>query len=156
MDRGDETEFINRKREHELPKPKNQRPLKILLVEDNLLNQKFAITSLQRAGHAVDVAEHGKAAVEKFKKSKYDLILMDIAMPIMDGIEATRVIRGIEMEEQGDFNPEERIKIVAVTAHVMVTDRENVWQPAWMNTLQNPIGHRSSSPLLRTWGSINL
>lgn len=124
MERGDENEFLNRKREHELPKPKNQRPLKILLVEDNLLNQKFAVTSLQRAGHTVDVAEHGKAAVEKFKKNKYDLILMDIAMPIMDGIEATHVIRGIERDGQGDVNPAERIKIVAVTAHVMVTDRE--------------------------------
>jgi two-component system, sensor histidine kinase len=124
MIRGDETEFINRKPEQDRPNAVKQRPLRILLVEDNLLNQKFAVTSLHRAGHTVEVAEHGKAAVEKFKNQKYDLILMDIAMPIMDGIEATHVIRKLEKEQMGDVNPEQRIKIVAVTAHVMVTDRE--------------------------------
>jgi CheY-like chemotaxis protein len=65
----------------------------------------------------VELAENGKIAVEKFKNSHFDLILMDIAMPIMDGIEATRLIRELEKENK-------RIKIVAVTAHVMVTDRE--------------------------------
>ncbi len=96
---------------------KKLRSLHILLVEDNMLNQKFAKTSLQRAGHTVDIAENGKVAVEKFKQNQYDLILMDIAMPIMDGIEATKVIRSLESGGK-------RIKIVAVTAHVMVTDRE--------------------------------
>lgn len=109
-----------------LPIEKKQRPLNILLVEDNLLNQKFAVTSLQRAGHFVEVAENGKIAVDKFKKSNFDLILMDIAMPIMDGIEATRVIRGIERErdQNNQVKSAPDIKIVAVTAHVMVTDRE--------------------------------
>lgn len=92
-------------------------PLRILLVEDNLLNQKFAMTSLQRAGHHVELAENGKIAVDFFKERPYDLILMDIAMPIMDGIEATRIIRNLEQGKR-------KIKIVAVTAHVMMTDRE--------------------------------
>ncbi len=92
-------------------------PLRILLVEDNLLNQKFAMTSLQRAGHSVELAENGKIAVEMYRERPYDLILMDIAMPVMDGIEATRIIRNMEKGIR-------KIKIVAVTAHVMMTDRE--------------------------------
>ncbi len=124
--RSDEAELTRQLAVNTHTKTRVQRPLSILLVEDNLLNQKFAVTSLQRAGHTVEVAENGKIAVEKFRKSRFDLILMDIAMPIMDGIEATHVIREIEKEriQKADTAPEVNIKIVAVTAHVMVTDRE--------------------------------
>jgi len=116
LEKGDEKQLIS-DRLGTTTQKKKLPPLSILLVEDNLLNQKFAMTSLERAGHHVDLAENGRIAVEKFKNTPYDLILMDIAMPIMDGIEATRVIREIEAGKK-------RIKIVAVTAHVMVTDRE--------------------------------
>jgi signal transduction histidine kinase len=116
LERGDD-ELLTSERLGVISHKKVLRPLSILLVEDNLLNQKFAMTSLQRAGHSVELAENGKIAVEKFKNSHFDLILMDIAMPIMDGIEATHLIRELEKGKK-------RIKIVAVTAHVMVTDRE--------------------------------
>jgi len=116
VEKGDD-ELLTNQRLGILSQKRPLRPLSILLVEDNILNQKFAMTSLERSGHHVDLAENGKIAVEKFKNSQYDLILMDIAMPIMDGIEATRVIRALEKGTK-------RIKIVAVTAHVMVTDRE--------------------------------
>jgi|CryBogDrversion2_1035201.scaffolds.fasta_scaffold00022_9 signal transduction histidine kinase/CheY-like chemotaxis protein len=102
------------------------RPLDILLVEDNILNQKFAATTLNRAGHMVDIAENGKVAFEKFREKHYDLIIMDIAMPIMDGLESTRVIRKYE-QEQSEKDPtysKPPIKIIAVTAHVIMTDRE--------------------------------
>jgi signal transduction histidine kinase len=116
FEKGD-AELLANERLGKISQKKILPPLSILLVEDNLLNQKFAMACLERAGHHVELAENGKIAVEKFKNSHYDLILMDIAMPIMDGIEATRVIRELGKGTK-------RIKIVAVTAHVMITDRE--------------------------------
>jgi len=98
--------------------PKEQ--LSILLVEDNLLNQKFASATLRREGYNIDIAENGKIALEKYKNNKYDLILMDIQMPVMDGIEATREIRIIE--EKNNIN--DKIKIIAITAYVMEKDRK--------------------------------
>jgi len=136
--KGDE-EMLLHERLDVLPKLKKTRSLSILLVEDNLLNQKFAVTSLQRAGHKVDVAENGKVAVEKFRKNRYDLILMDIAMPIMDGIEATHVIREWEQKNPLEGNEKrEKVKIVAVTAHVMVTDREKCLKSGMDEYLAKP------------------
>jgi len=94
--------------------------LHILLVEDNLLNQKFATASLRKVGHKVDIAENGKAAVEKYQQNEYELILMDIQMPVMDGIEATKKIRIIEKAKGVD----QPIKIIAITAYVMERDRK--------------------------------
>ncbi|MEI7490912.1 MAG: response regulator [Bacteroidota bacterium] len=107
-------------------KVKKSRPLMILLVEDNILNQKFAATTLTRSGHQVEIAENGKIAFEKFRDKHYDLIIMDIAMPIMDGLESTHIIRNFEKEqrEKDPVNARPPIKIIAVTAHVIMTDRE--------------------------------
>ncbi len=98
---------------------KNIKPLSILLVEDNLLNQKFAIATLKKEGHKVEIAENGKIAVDMFKNYKYDMILMDIQMPVMDGLEATKEIRKIEMNRK----VKDPIKIIAITAYVMERDR---------------------------------
>jgi CheY-like chemotaxis protein/nitrogen-specific signal transduction histidine kinase len=100
-------------------KEKEVKPLNILLVEDNLLNQKFAIATLRKEGHKIDIAENGKIAINLYKKKKYDLILMDIQMPVMDGIEATKEIRKIEMSKK----IKEQTKIIAITAYVMERDR---------------------------------
>jgi CheY-like chemotaxis protein len=102
-----------------IQKAKIQKSLNILLVEDNLLNQKFAIATLKKEGHKVEIAENGEIAVNLFLKNKYDIILMDIQMPVMDGLEATREIRKNEMKRKNK-NP---IKIIAITAYVMERDR---------------------------------
>lgn len=95
----------------------------VLLVEDNMLNQKFALVVLKLKGYTADLAKNGKAGVELFEKNEYDVILMDIQMPIMNGLEATKKIREIEKE-----NGWPRIKIIAVTAYAMPGDEERFMQ----------------------------
>ncbi|MFC2111303.1 response regulator [Bacteroidota bacterium] len=92
---------------------KVKQPLHILLVEDNPINVKLAMINLQRLGHKIDVANNGQIAVNKYKENTYDLILMDIEMPIMDGIEATKLIRALENQN----NLKSKVRIVAMTAH---------------------------------------
>lgn len=99
-------------------------PLRILLVEDNDLNQKFATIVLNKLGHQVDLADNGKIAVEMFLEHEYDLILMDIQMPLMNGIEATRKIR----EYENQLQPEKPVVIFAVTAYAMDYDRQNCFE----------------------------
>lgn len=86
--------------------------LKILLVEDNPNNQTLESKILNQLGYKYDMAGNGMEAVDKFMKNAYDLILMDIQMPEMDGLEATEVIRKIEAESK----PEKVVKIIAITA----------------------------------------
>jgi signal transduction histidine kinase/DNA-binding response OmpR family regulator len=99
-------------------------PLDILLVEDNIFNQKVAIFNLQKYSHRVDLAENGKIAVEKFKNHRYDLVLMDIQMPIMDGYEATRIMRNLEKEKFQQQGIEVHTPIIAMTANALKEDEE--------------------------------
>ncbi|MGI9515476.1 MAG: response regulator, partial [Pirellulaceae bacterium] len=98
-----------------LPSPTG---LRILLAEDNRLNQTLAQRMLEKQGHTIAIANNGKEAVEMFLIGSYDLILMDVQMPEMDGIQATRAIREHEKQSGG------RIPIIALTAHAMKGDRE--------------------------------
>jgi CheY-like chemotaxis protein len=93
-------------------------PRSILLVEDGLANQKLAMGLLSKWGHNVSVAKDGREAIEKFKSDSFELILMDINMPGMDGLEATREIRRSEKGRQ------QHVPIVAMTAHALEGDRE--------------------------------
>lgn len=94
--------------------------LKILLVEDNLLNQRVVMFSLKKYQHEVVVANNGLEAIEKFSADKFDVILMDIMMPVMDGLEATVKIREIEKNQ----SVSQRTPIIALTANTMDNDRE--------------------------------
>jgi signal transduction histidine kinase/ActR/RegA family two-component response regulator/HPt (histidine-containing phosphotransfer) domain-containing protein len=107
------------------------RVLRVLLAEDNAMNQRLACTLLDRLGHRVEVADNGAIAVEKARAGTYDVILMDLQMPEMDGIEATRRI----VTELGDDRP----VIVALTANAMSSDREQCIAAGMDHYLSKPI-----------------
>jgi PAS domain S-box-containing protein len=116
------------------------KPLDILLAEDNQVNQKVAILSLKRMGYHADIANNGLEVLEKLKMKNYDLILMDVQMPDMDGLTATRIIR---QELQSN------ITIVAMTANVLPEDRQ-ACQDAGMNAyLSKPINIEELAHLLQ-------
>ena len=93
-------------------------PMNILLVEDNPINQKVAARLLEKQGHTVAIATNGKEALAALVSGTFDLVLMDVQMPEMDGLEATVAIR------QQEAGTERHVPIVALTAHAMVGDRE--------------------------------
>jgi CheY-like chemotaxis protein/HPt (histidine-containing phosphotransfer) domain-containing protein len=92
--------------------------LVVLLVEDNIVNQRLATRLLEKEGHEVSIAANGRAALEAIARRAFDLVLMDVQMPEMDGFEATRAIRAGERGHVG------HLPIVAMTAHAMKGDRE--------------------------------
>jgi CheY-like chemotaxis protein len=108
-------------------------PLRILLAEDGLVNQRVAVMMLEARGHQVKVAGNGKETVEHFEREPFDLILMDVQMPEMDGLEATRMIR---RKETGSAS---HIPIVAMTAHAMKGDRERCLEAGMDGYLSKPI-----------------
>jgi two-component system, sensor histidine kinase and response regulator len=118
--------------------------LNILLVEDNLMNQKVAKLMIQKAGYHVETANNGKEAVDVILKNStaYHLILMDIQMPEMDGITATKVIRDKGYTE---------IPIVALTAHAQEEDREACLSAGMNDHITKPLKREKLYDLLRTW-----
>lgn len=112
----------------------SQKEIKILLAEDNPVNTKVASLFLSRMGQTADTAENGIVAVDKFKNGNYDLILMDINMPDMDGYEATRIIRQMEAEQGAG----KRVNIVAMTANAMSGDKEKCLQMGMDDYISKP------------------
>ena len=109
----------------------------ILLAEDNLVNQKLAIKLLEKQGHTVSVADNGRIAVEAWQKGRFDLILMDMMMPEMDGLEATRRIRQTEASQPDrDGSP---IPIIAMTANAMTGDRERCIDAGMNGYVSKPV-----------------
>jgi len=113
--------------------PELRAKYKILLAEDNLINQKVALHLLQKKGHSVIVAENGQEVLEKIKKEDFDLILMDVQMPVMNGFDATSKIREME-KETGHHLP-----IVAMTAHAMKGDREKCLEAGMDDYVSKPL-----------------
>jgi CheY-like chemotaxis protein/HPt (histidine-containing phosphotransfer) domain-containing protein len=109
------------------------RGLKILLAEDNLVNQKLAILLLEKHDHRVTVVDDGQKVLDAFEREPFDLILMDVQMPVMDGFTAVRELRAREAVRGG------RVPIIAMTAHAMKGDRERCLQAGMDGYVSKPI-----------------
>jgi PAS domain S-box-containing protein len=110
-----------------------RRRLKILLAEDNLVNQKLAARILEKRGHRITIAKNGKEAVDALIEDTFDIILMDVQMPEMDGFEATQRIREIESETG------KHVPIAAMTAHTMKGDKERCLEAGMDAYISKPI-----------------
>ena len=115
------------------------RRLAILLAEDNAINQKFATRAIEKAGHSVVVANNGREAVDALERASYDLVLMDVHMPEMDGFEATRAIR----ERERASRPSRRTPIIAMTANAMKGDRERCLEVGMDGYVSKPVRRRT-------------
>lgn len=116
-----------------------ERPLRILLAEDNLVNQKLAAHFLTRLGHQFAIVGNGLEALEQLDKEKWDLILMDLQMPELDGEQATRLIREREASRPGRGHQ----RIIAMTAHAMKGDKEFCLQHGFDGYLSKPVSLES-------------
>lgn len=109
------------------------RTLRILLAEDNIINQKVTVAALTKAGYQVSLANNGKEAVTMLEEQPFDLVLMDVQMPEMDGLEATAAIRHME-KLLGQHTP-----IIALTAHTMQGDKERLLDAGMDGYVSKPI-----------------
>jgi len=107
-------------------------PLRILLAEDNVVNQKLALRLLQQMGYRADVASNGIEAIESVERQTYDVVLMDVQMPEMDGLEASRHITA-------KWPADQRPRIVAMTANAMAGDREECLAAGMDDYVTKPI-----------------
>lgn len=118
--------------------------LKVLVAEDNLINQKVAMINLKKLGHEVEIAVNGQMAIDMFKVGTYDVILMDIQMPILDGLEATIAIRKYEEEKGLD-----KIKIIAITANALNEDKDKCFEVGMNEYITKPIQTEELKNVLR-------
>jgi CheY-like chemotaxis protein len=119
-----------------LPADLPERRLRVLLAEDNAVNQRLAASLLERRGHRVTIASNGREALDALERGRFDVVLMDVQMPQMGGFEATAAIRERERETG------EHIPIVAMTAHAMKGDRERCLQAGMDEYLTKPLDSR--------------
>jgi two-component system, sensor histidine kinase and response regulator len=122
--------------------PKSGRALRVLLAEDNIVNQRLAVRLLEKQGHVVHVAGNGRLAVEAFEGESFDLVLMDVQMPEMGGFEATAIIRECERASG------KHIPIIAMTAHAMKGDREKCLEAGMDDYISKPIAAQELCAIL--------
>jgi len=118
--------------------------LRILLAEDNAINQKLAVTLLHKAGYSAVTADNGLQAVEAVKQTPYHLILMDVQMPVMDGFEAVEQIRRLEGASR-------HTPIIAMTAHAMKGDRERCLEAGMDDYISKPLEPQELFDKIEHW-----
>jgi signal transduction histidine kinase/ActR/RegA family two-component response regulator len=119
---------------------------RLLLVEDNFVNQRVAVYMLTKLGHQVDVARHGREAIDMLAKSSYDLVLMDCQMPEMDGFEATRIIRDLNSNVL-----DHAIPVIAMTANAFPDDRARALASGMNDFLAKPVDRAVLAGALEKW-----
>jgi len=124
-----------------------QYPLHILLAEDNPINQQLALILLTKMGYSPDIAANGKEVLALLDESPYDLIFMDVQMPEMDGLEATRTIR------TRPTRPTTPIVIIAMTANTTRQDREQCLASGMNDYLSKPINLTELTSMLKKWAT---
>lgn len=110
-------------------------PLKILLAEDNLINQKLIAKVLERFGYPAEIVSNGKQVLEKIAVQKYDLIITDVQMPVMDGLETTLAIRALQDDEFDNRN----LYIVALTASALEEEYNKCFEVGMNDVILKPI-----------------
>lgn len=120
-------------------------PLRILMAEDNAINQRVGKLILERAGFAIDLAADGMETVEAHKNHPYDVILMDCQMPVMDGFEASRLIRRLDLPQPA---------IIAVTANALVGERERCLNAGMDDYLSKPFQAEQLVAVVTKWVAI--
>lgn len=120
--------------------------ISILLVEDNLINQKVAVKLLEKIGFKADIADNGVKAIEALERASYDLIFMDIQMPVMDGLQATSKIRE-KYGLPGNGGP----IIIALTANVLPEDRKNCQEVGMDDFIPKPVKKEIMASTISKW-----
>jgi two-component system sensor histidine kinase/response regulator len=123
-----------------------QRRGRLLLVEDNFVNERVAVYMLAKLGATVDVAKHGREAIDMLSKSCYDLVFMDCQMPEMDGFEATRIIR-----DRTSSVLDHAVRVVAMTANAFPDDRARALACGMDDHLAKPVDRSALANMLDKW-----
>ncbi|MGH7991949.1 MAG: response regulator, partial [Limisphaerales bacterium] len=129
-----------------------RQPLRVLLCDDNAINQKVAVRIMQQLGYEPDLATNGREALDALEQKPYDLIFMDVMMPEMDGLEATRAIREFQ-KAGGKAHFDSRIVIVAMTAQAMQGDREKCIAAGMDDYLAKPVRPKDVRAIIERWSS---
>ncbi len=130
--------------------------IRILLVEDHPTNQKVVIRYLSKAGYRVDIAENGLQGVKAYKRKIYNMILMDMQMPVMDGYDATKTIRTLESElGNGEMIDGRPIPIIAMTAHAAKSDREKCLEAGTDDYITKPMSRETLLSVVAKWTELN-
>jgi len=122
---------------------------KVLIAEDNVVNQKIVFRILTELGFQTEAVCNGKEAIEKIKNGNFDAVLMDVQMPVMDGLDATRIIRELQ-------NSNRNIPIIALTAHALRGDKEKCLEAGMNDYITKPVNANALSKVLDSWVNLQV